>query len=263
MLSFSILTSLSFALSPSPAKDKYYPLLQELSFIRPLRMLSPNLFMGGLESDPLTQNSCPEAWGNVTEVTEAGNVTVQCAGMVGGGVSAGGQAAGTGRWKYLKTEKDGDAIRAVHFGVNGDHWDAPSGSHAEEIVVVAYPDDASVKSALLSGELDAVLGSGVLTEADIDDIRMNHGDDVHVSMTEPIQNRIIVMNTGRAPTDDLTTRKVFIHGVDKANIIKKELAGLDEPAMSLFPKDTPYTGAHLTPMPDYDIEKARLLNCPV
>ena len=178
MLSFSILTSLSFPLSPSPAKDKYYPLLQELSFIRPLRMLSPNLFMGGLESDPLTQNSCPEAWGNVTEVTEAGNVTVQCAGMVGGGVSAGGQAAGTGRWKYLKTEKDGDAIRAVHFGVNGDHWDAPSGSHAEEIVVVAYPDDASVKSALLSGELDAVLGSGVLTEADIDDIRMNHGDDV-------------------------------------------------------------------------------------
>jgi len=39
-------------------------------------------------------------------------------------------------------------------------------------------------------------------------------------------------------------------------------AGLAEPAESLFPKDAPYCGAHLTPRPDYDFEKAKLLNCP-
>ena len=41
----------------------YYPLLQELSFIRPLRFMSPTMFVGGLGSDALTQNSCPTGWG--------------------------------------------------------------------------------------------------------------------------------------------------------------------------------------------------------
>ena len=45
--------------------DQYYPLLQELTYIRPLRMLSPAMFIGGAASDPLTQNSCPEGWGTV------------------------------------------------------------------------------------------------------------------------------------------------------------------------------------------------------
>jgi len=44
------------------SSDSYYPLLQELSYIRPLRMLSPNMFVGGASSDPLTQNSCPTGW---------------------------------------------------------------------------------------------------------------------------------------------------------------------------------------------------------
>ena len=245
-------------------KEKYYPLLQELSFIRPLRMLSPNLFVGGLQSDPLTQNSCHEGFGNITD--EASGVTIQCAGMVGGGVSSGGDAIGTGRWKYVKTEKEGDredgGIKKVHFAINEDHWDAPSGKHVEELVVVHYPSHTEVKKALLDGGLDAVLGSGVLTELDIADLKRNHTDKVFVSLTEPIMNRIVVMNTARTPTDALSVRKAIIHSIDKDRIIKKELGGLDEPAESLFPKDAPYSGAHLTPIPDYDYEKARMLNCP-
>ena len=249
-------------------KAKYYPLLQELSFIRPLRMLSPNLFVGGLSSDPLTQNSCHSGWGNITatDPDSGANVTVECAGMVGGGVSNGGTASGTGRWKYVKTEKDDsdDSINSVHFEANSDHWDAPPKGRngVKELVVVYYPTHDDVKAALLDGSLDAVMGSGVLTEAEVADLKTNHTDDVFVSLTEPIQNRIIVMNTAKSPTDDLQVRKVIIHGVDKAAIINKELAGLDEPAESLFPKDAPYASAHLTPRPDYDFEKARLLNCP-
>ena len=37
-------------------KTPYYPLLQELTYIRPLRMLSPTAFAG---TDPVTENSCP------------------------------------------------------------------------------------------------------------------------------------------------------------------------------------------------------------
>ena len=148
-------------------KGKYYPLLQELTFIRPLRMMSPTMFEGGLESDPIAQNSCASGWGNVTD--EASGITVECAGMVGGGVSEGGSASGTGRWKYVKTDKDASGgVQAVHFAINEDHWDAPSGSHVEELIIRHYPTHEDVKAALLDGSLDAVMGSGVLTEAGSD-----------------------------------------------------------------------------------------------
>jgi nickel transport system substrate-binding protein len=240
-------------------KEKYYPLMQELSFIRPLRMASPNMFVGGLASDPLKQNSCHKGWGNITD----SGVTVQCAGMGGGGITANGTAFGTGRWKYSKTEKGGDGkITKVHFAIHADHWDAPSGNHVNELVIVHYPTHDAVKTALLDGSLDAVLGAGVLTEEDVAAMRTSNTDKVSVVLTEAIQNRIIVLNTAKAPTDKLQMRKVIIHAVDRDAIIKKELAGLAEAAESLFPKDTPYCGAHLTPRPDYDIEKAKMLNCP-
>ena len=241
-------------------KEKYYPFLQELSFIRPLRVMSPNAFVGGLNSDPLTQNSCHSGWGNIT----ASGVTVNCKGMVGGGVSNGGNVSGTGRWKYIATEKDAAGkIKKIRFAVNTDHWDMPSGNnYPNELVLVLYPTHDAVEAALLDGTLDAVLGAGVLTEATIASMRMSNTDKVRVVLTEVIQNRIIVLNTAKAPTDNIKMRKVIIHGIDRDAIIKKELGGLAEAVESLFPKDAPYCGAHLTPIPDYDFEKAKLLNCP-
>ena len=116
---------------------------------------------------------------------------------------------------------------------------------------------------MLDGTLDAVVGSGVLLESEVADLKMNHTKDLFVSLSPAIQNRIVVLNTNKAPTNSLDNRKVIIHAINKAAIIDKELAGLDEPAESLFPKDAPYSGAHLTPIPDYDLEKATLINCPM
>ena len=244
--------------------DNYYPFLQELSFIRPLRMMSPNMFVGGLASDPLTQNSCHTGWGNITyfsTITKS-NLTVQCAGMVGGGVSNGGTVSGTGRWKYIQTVSDSSGgISEIHFTINSDHWDVSSSDDSvDEIILKYYPTTDAVRDALTDGILDAVIGGGVLSEADI--ALFHHNDNVSVSLTESIQNRIIVFNTNRAPTNDLQNRKVIIHAIDKASIINEEFAGLADVAESLFPKHAPYCGADLTPKPDYDIEKAQLLNCP-
>ena len=44
---------------------KFYPFLQELSFIRPLRFMSPNAFAEGADSDPYTANSCERGWGTL------------------------------------------------------------------------------------------------------------------------------------------------------------------------------------------------------
>ena len=131
------------------------------------------LVLGGLASDPLTQNSCPVGWGNVTD----SGVTVNCAGIVGGGVSEGGTVSGTGRWSYDKTVKNDDgSIEEVHFTVNEDHWDAPSGNHPTRMVVVSYPSHDAVKAALIDGSLDAVMGAGVLTETDVAELKRDHAD---------------------------------------------------------------------------------------
>ena len=57
----------------------------------------------------------------------------------------------------------------------------------------------------------------------------------HVYLTEPLQNRIVIFNTAKAPTNDLRTRKSIIHAVDKASIIEKELGILAKPVHNLFP----------------------------
>ena len=261
-------------------KKKYYPLLQELTFIRPLRMQSPKMFLSETATSWRTHNSCPGD-GTADSVQESLNndyydEDITCAGIVGGGVAvctktagtwdcvpSGGNVSGTGRWIYHRTETDSDnKMKSVHFKMNMNHWDAPSGNYVEELIVVHYDTEAKIKAALLDESLDAVMGADVLTGTDVAYLRNNHADKVSVSLTESIQNRNIVFNTGKAPTNDLQLRKVIIHAIDKATIIDEVMSGIDAPVDSLFPKDAPYCGADLTPKPDYDLEKAAMLNCP-
>ena len=276
--SWSCTDSNTFVLTTN---SKYYPLLQELTFIRPLRMQSPAIFFNGASSNSLTENSCYPGTNTIDDVVDISvgdyaDEDITCKGTKGGiadcvrtagtwsCVPSSGNVSGTGRWIYHRTETDSDGkMKSVHFKINVNHWDAPSGNYVEELKVVYYDTEAKIKAALLDGSLDAVLGADVLTGADVADLKNNHVDKVSVSLTESIQNRNIVFNTGKAPTNDLQLRKVIIHAIDKATIIDEVLSGIDAPVDSLFPKDAPYCGADLTPKPDYDLEKAVLLNCPV
>merc|ERR1719188_2927200 len=117
-------------------------------------------------------------------------------------------------------------------------------------------------TALQAGSLDAVMGAGVLSPADLKTIQTKHTSDFQVFLGPAIQNRIIIINANKAPTDDIELRKVIMHAVNKAAIIDKELYGFAEPVDALFPKNAPYCGVDLTPRWDYDIEKAKLLRCP-
>jgi ABC-type transport system substrate-binding protein len=231
-------------------KARYYPLLQELSYIRPLRMLSPAKFRGGLASDPLTQNSCHVGWGNIT----AGSVTVNCRGILG--------AAGTGRWKYNETKPNSSNVQEVVFDRYAGHWETAPGDAVDRLRLVRYASHAAVKSALIAGTLDLVVGSGVLNPADVAAFKANYTSQFEVVLTEPIQNRIIILNSNKVPTDQLLNRKLIVHAVNKAAIIDKELYGLAEPVDTLFPKTAPYCHVDLTPRWDYDLEKAKLLQCP-
>jgi len=75
----------------------YYPFLQELSVIRPLRMLSPGSFFNGSDTDKTTQNSCPLKWNNAEGflIPPPGYTpTVKCVGVR--------SSHGTGPWKFDK-----------------------------------------------------------------------------------------------------------------------------------------------------------------
>ena len=223
----------------------YYPLLQELSYIRPMRILSPNAFVGGAASDPYTQNSCPTGW---ETVVDAAYPDVVCAGTT--------DIAGTGPWMF--DSRTANAANADHddlviFAANTAYWGgAPD---IEKLHVVRHDSIADVEAALLDGTLDAVLGANVLAPETAKSLQYDarfevlHGPE---SMTEAI-----IMNIA-----DKEVRKAIVHAVDKNPIIENELSGFESPTGQLFSQSVPYCGADLTPKFDYDLEKAELLNCP-
>ena len=248
-------TGLTFTLETT---GKYYPLLQELSLIRPLRMLSPASFVGGASSDPLTQNSCHVGWNPEDGSTIDGNgASLTCAGITA--------VSGTGPWTYDNTagttyESDGETVDFVTFNAFANYWGgAPS---VGSVKVQRYADSAAVKAALIDGTLDVVIGSGVLAPADLRDLQQTQTATLSVYVGPVIQNRVIILNGNLAPTDDIEVRKAIIHAVDKAAIIDRELAGFAEAEDSLFPRNAPYCDVDLTPRWDFDLQKAKFINCP-
>lgn len=225
----------------------YYPFLQELSLIRPLRILSPNCYQDGPSSSPVTANSCPTKW------DRPGNSNVRCVSV--------NCSAGTGPWKFVsRTLRSDDTVEQMVLSKNDDWW----GSRGDitELVVKSYTTADAVKQALLGGQLDMVVGGGVLTPTQVREFDQSHSNNFQVMNGPPLMNTIVVMNAAKAPTDDIQLRKVIMHAIDKASIVDSELAGSSMVADSLFPRDAPYCNVELTPRWDYDIEKATLMNCP-
>jgi len=237
----------------------YYPFLQELSLIRPIRILSPNSFAEGPGTNPVTHNSCPVKWGHINgdgEMVGVGvpaDTTVNCVSVQ--------SYHGTGPWKYNRASRRADnSISEVSFLRNDDWWGEHGG--VQELLVINYNTSDAVKQALLAGDLDMVVGNKVLTPEQVRDFQMQHTDTHRTTFGPRLYNQIMVMNAAKAPTDDIEVRKLVMHAIDKARIVQTDMYGQATVADSLFPKDAPYCDIDLTPRWDYDIQKARLLNCP-
>lgn len=227
----------------------YAGVLQELSFTRPLRMLSPSSFMSSASDSWRSQNSCPVGWGTKT----AGTVTITCAGIK--------SPAGTGPFKFVSRTKTGDNDAEVVFQQNTAYWKGVP--DIEFLIIKRFQTASAVAAALKSGVLDMVAGDGVLTPADLKEFTSGAlSTSFNSFWSSELMHSIVILNSGKAPTNDIAVRKAIIHGVDKASIIKRELQGLAQAADTLFPKSAPYSRVELTPRWDYDLEKAKMLNCP-
>ena len=226
----------------------YYPLLNDLTYIRPLRMLSPAAFVGGAASDPYTQNSCPTSW-SFTDVT--------CAGVTA--------LAGTGPWKLARRETGGVTYTGtdydasgqddlVVFEKNANYWGGAI--DIDELHLVRYDTAAEVETALKNGDLDAVIGKGILSPTTVKELaadgayEVQHGEESMVST--------IIMNIA-----DKDVRKAVVHAVDKNAIVAgPEMSGFESPRAQLFSRNSPYCDVLLTPAMDYDLAAAKELNCP-
>eukprot|EP00937_MAST-01D_sp_MAST-1D-sp2_P000251 g251.t1 len=232
------------------AKSKYGPLLQELSYIRPLRMVSPAAFANGAASDALTHNSCREAFGTAT----GNGKTLTCKGIKA--------PIGTGPFKYssrvkLDPTKTGirDTDKEVTFVRHTAYWGgAPE---IETLVIKYYADSASIKAALDAGTLDLMWGGGALSPSDL--VALQKSTNTKTYYTEAIQNVLLLLNSGAAPLNDIQVRKALIHAVDKMAFIDKELYGLQKPVDNVFPRGAPFCDVDFDPKWDYDFEKAEML----
>jgi ABC-type transport system substrate-binding protein len=235
----------------------YYPFLQELSLIRPLRILAPSCYADGLGTDPINFNSCPTKW-DPPENMDGSSSNVRCKSVQ--------CFHGTGPWKFVeKTDNSANdgTVDRIKFAKNDNWWGAHAANGITEIVVNRYESADAVEAALLAGTVDMVVGGGVLTPAQVKELNEQHADRFDVTMGPPLMNTIVVMNAARQPTSDVELRRVVMHAIDKTAIVEAEMAGSARVADALFPRDAPYCDVDLSPRWDYDLEKAKLLNCPV
>ena len=227
----------------------YYPLMQELAYIRPVVMLAPSAFVNG-GADPVAENSCPTVYNAMKSPT-----VVTCVGAA--------NPIGTGPFKFKSRTASADSHAdtaddrditddLVVFEKHTDYWGgAPD---INEVHVVRYADSAAIYDALIDGSLDAVLGI-VLDPARVKELQ--YDDRFEVQHGEETMNHLIIMNIA-----DKEVRKAVVHGVDKNHIIESQLSGFESPTSQIFSKSVPYCDIELTPKFDYDFEKAQLLNCP-
>jgi len=229
----------------------FYPLLQELTYIRPLRFASPSAFHNGLNSDADLHNSCESGdFGSKWDHLED---DVICMGLT--------SPIGTGPFKFVSkiTKVDGSDEEVV-FARHDDYWGQKPG--IETLTAVQYESVEDVEAALKSGELDMAMGIGPLNAKQVQDLKFHHSSQFDVRHSDVIQHSLLVFNGNKAPMDDISVRRAVIHSIDTASFLEEEFAGLEQPVTQLLPKSAPYCNVDLSPKLGYDIEKAQLLNCP-
>jgi ABC-type transport system substrate-binding protein len=248
--------------------EAYSALMEEISFYRPLTMLAPGAFAS---PDPVTGNSCPAAFGTIACPTGA---SASCADITCAGMKVD-EPYGTGPFKFVSRTVDstsagctstdssnrngeycnGEVVLAAHT----EYWGGAPDIETLKIVS-GGANAAAVAAALTAGTIDAVIGGRVLAPADLKAFETN--TDFNVVFGTVLYNSMVLINSGKAPTDDIEVRRAIIHAVNKAAMIKKDIGSdLAKAADRMFPVTTPHSDVELTPRWDYDFEKAYMLNC--
>jgi peptide/nickel transport system substrate-binding protein len=179
-----------------------------------------------------------------------------------GGFNSGAAAIGTGPYKYVSWEPNGDLV----LDRFDDYW---RGMGAwEQVIRKEIPNDSSRLAALKAGQVDVInyVSSvdylALQRDADIDAVI---GDSVYIMNLQLDQREdtpLVRANDGSKlaenPFRDLKVRQAIDYAIDRETMVEIVLEGLGKPANQMMPVD--FFGSNVDiPMPEYDPEKARKL----
>ena len=165
------------------------------------------------------------------------------------------QVNGTGPFKLVEW-RQGDSIIMERFDgyYGGADGIAPVGpAKVDRVIFRIIPESASRVAALLAGEVDLINELPVHAMKRVED-----NPDTKVLKTLGTRSFFILLNTTRAPFDDVRVRKAANHAVDKQLIIDRILNGLAVPINGIL---SPQSFGHNPSLPayDHDPEKAMQL----
>lgn len=249
-LSWSVAGEYTFVLQLS---GPYYPALNELAIIRPLRFLSPAAFFTG----PF-ENSCPANRGNVT----AANTFVLCRGIKA--------PYGTGPWVFeskvtntrtigpaavsITPLQPGELVSSVSFTANARYWGGMPA--VQRVITPANLDSAAVRAALVAGSIDIAYGAA-LSPADFVALQSSGGG-LRALTSDPLQTRVLLLNTARGATASLAVRQAVNAVLDRSGL-SRAVSSLEQPANRLFSPDTPYANVDIGPLPTFSVDTANSL----
>jgi peptide/nickel transport system substrate-binding protein len=125
------------------------------------------------------------------------------------------QAIGTGPFKLVSIKPAEEAV----LERNNDYWGPKA--RLDRVVIKVISDPETQAAALESGQVDAIqcyMKVGVIP-------RLIANPQLNISSVHSINGGSFVMNSTRAPFDDIAVRKALNYAIDRDTIINKLLAG--------------------------------------
>ncbi len=201
----------------------YASTLQDLTFVRPLRFLSPRVLDAMAQGKPL-------------------------------------QPVGTGSWIWQERKNgqyDVFVKNASHW-----NKDKNAAKGFEKIVVKVIPDAEARAVALETDAIDAiisVMGDHGSAEVQPDAYALFAADSNYVArMSEPRNTRLLALNSGKGALQDILVRKAIMRAIDRKGIVQGVLLGQELPAEMLMHASLPSANTSLKPYP-YDVAAAEAL----
>jgi len=202
-------------------KNAYYPTLQELCLIRPVRFLAPSGF--------------PDS-GDTSKDIKA--------------------PIGTGPWMLAETRKGEHDL----FVANDRYWGTKPKFKRLLVRVIPDSDGRAVAFQTGQIDLIFGSGGHGAGQIGIDTFnRFASMPGVKTAVSAPMATRVVAINSNRFPTDDLAVRQAILHGVDKAAMVKHIFLGVEPMADTLFSPDMPYCNLGLAPFGHDQQQAAALL----
>lgn len=201
-------------------KHAYYPTLQELCLIRPLRFMSPSA------------------------MPEDGNTSK--------GIK---RAVGTGPWILVDSRKGEFDL----FERNERYWGRKPKFKKLLIKVIPDPNSRVIalktgEIDLIHGA--AGHGAGQIS---LDAFERFAKDPEYITeISQALATRVLAVNSKKGATSDINVRKAIQHAVNKGAMVKTLFYGVEKEAETLYSPDTPYSNLGLRPF-EYSPELAQKL----